>query len=167
MRMRIVTRSASVIAWTTSLLGFACAPQQRSDKPTRPLGEVVMRPSSTPPPPATTHDTNTQDQARLTQLEREARALARTDGCSTADACRTAPVGWRGCGGPRTYLVYCAATTDTAALFRKLQELEAAERRYNASSGMMSTCEFRTPPGVRLRGRSCREVPGRAAPGPM
>jgi hypothetical protein len=71
-------------------------------------------------------------------------------------------MGWRGCGGPRTYLVYCAATTDTVALFRKLQELEAAERDYNAASGMMSTCEFRTPPAARLDGRSCRERP--AAP---
>ena len=37
--------------------------------------------------------------------------------------------------------------------------LEDAERAYNASSGMMSTCEFRMPPGVRLEGRSCREAP--------
>ena len=67
-------------------------------------------------------------------------------------------MGWRGCGGPRTYLVYCAATTDTMALFRKLKELEEAERDYNARSGMMSTCELRMSPGVRLDGRSCREA---------
>jgi hypothetical protein len=91
-------------------------------------------------------------------LEREARALAKTEGCSSVNACRTAPVGWRGCGGPRTYLVYCAASTDSAALFRKLKELEAAERSYNAKSGMMSTCEMRMPPKVTLDGRTCKEV---------
>jgi hypothetical protein len=68
-------------------------------------------------------------------------------------------VGWRGCGGPRTYLVYCAASTDTTALFRKLTELEQAEQAYNASTGMASTCELREPPAVSLAGRSCRERP--------
>jgi len=96
---------------------------------------------------------------KLVRLEQEARALAKQDGCAGVNACRTAPVGWRGCGGPRSYVVFCAATTDTVALFRKLKELEDAERAYNASSGMMSTCELRVPPRVRLEGRSCREAP--------
>jgi hypothetical protein len=52
-------------------------------------------------------------------------------------------------------------TTDTVALFRKLKELEEAEKAYNAKSGMMSTCEFRIPPGTKLDGRSCREAPSR------
>lgn len=98
------------------------------------------------------------DQATVTRLEREARALARTTGCTGADACRTAPVGVRPCGGPRGYVVYCAATTDSAALFRKLGELEAVEKAFNERSGMMSTCEFRSPPGVSLVGGSCREA---------
>jgi hypothetical protein len=88
--------------------------------------------------------------------------MVKTGGCADAGGCRTAPVGWRGCGGPRTYLVYCAATTDTVALFRKLAELEAAERAYNASAHVISTCEFRLPPKVASSGGSCRE----AAPAP-
>jgi hypothetical protein len=95
----------------------------------------------------------------LARLERDARALAKTEGCTTAAACRTAPVGWRGCGGPRTYIVYCAATTDTVALFAKLRALDDAERAYNARSGMMSTCEVRLAPSARLQGRSCRAGP--------
>jgi hypothetical protein len=43
------------------------------------------------------------------------------------------------------------------ALFRKLAELEKAERAYNLRSGMMSTCEFRMPPTVKLQGGRCRE----------
>jgi hypothetical protein len=56
-------------------------------------------------------------------------------------------------------VVYCAATTDTVALFRKLKELETAEKTYNAKSGILSTCELRMPPGTRLERRSCREGP--------
>ena len=137
----------------------ACSSQPDASKgrPTKSVGSVIA-----PVPPDTqraSRDTTPDPRPALARLEQEARALAKLDGCTSAGACRTAPVGWRGCGGPRTYLVYCAATTDTVALFRKLAELEKAEREYNASTGMMSTCELRMPPAVRLEGRSCRERP--------
>ena len=97
--------------------------------------------------------------ARLVQLEVEARALARTTGCNTAEQCRTAPLGARACGGPREYVVYCAATTDSAALYRKLDELKAAETKFNQDLGLASTCEFRTPPVTSVQGGSCRTGP--------
>jgi hypothetical protein len=125
-----------------------------ADGSTRSVGSVINRgprDTTTPAGPDTVLP-------RLVRLEQEARAIARTEGCTGAEACRTAPVGWRGCGGPRSYVTYCATTTDTLALMRKLKELEDAEREYNASSGMMSTCEFRMPPGVRLDGGRCREA---------
>jgi hypothetical protein len=99
------------------------------------------------------------EQGRMARLEREARAIAKTTGCSTTSACRTAPVGARACGGPRSYIVYCAASTDTVALFRKLRELERVEKAYNDKSGMMSTCEMRLPPTAALVGGVCREKP--------
>lgn len=83
--------------------------------------------------------------------------MANTTGCASPNQCRTAPVGSRPCGGPRTYLVYCAATTDSAALFKKLDELKAAEIKFNQQAGMAGTCEFRMPPGVSVQGGSCRE----------
>ena len=94
--------------------------------------------------------------AQVIQLEAAARALAKTDGCNAATQCRTAALGHKACGGPRTYLVYCAATTDSAALFSKLAQLDTAERAYNALTGSMSTCEFRMPPTVEAQGGSCR-----------
>ena len=94
---------------------------------------------------------------RIVQLEADARAIAKTTGCSSASQCRTAPVGSRPCGGPRTYIAYCAATTDSAALFKKLDDLKAAETKFNQDAGLASTCEFRMPPGVTVQGGSCRE----------
>src|SRR5687767_12229623 len=55
------------------------------------------------------------DSSRVARLEREARAMANASGCASTDQCRAAPVGERPCGGPRTYIVYCARTTDSAA----------------------------------------------------
>jgi len=99
------------------------------------------------------------DTDRIARLEREARALAHADGC-TADQCRTAPVGHRPCGGPRTYVVYCAATTDSAALFAKLAELARAEDEYNQRNQMASTCEFREPPATKVENGRCVAAPG-------
>jgi hypothetical protein len=96
------------------------------------------------------------DWDQIVALENQAKALVKTDGCSSADQCRTAPVGSRACGGPRYYLVYCARTTDTAALFKKLQAVATAEQEYNRRYQLASTCEFRMPPQVSLVGNSCQ-----------
>lgn len=97
---------------------------------------------------------NEADTTRLARLEREARAIARADGC-TAAQCRTAPVGSRPCGGPRDYIVYCAANTDSAALFGKLAELARAEEDYNRRNELASTCEMRMPPRTSVQGGRC------------
>jgi hypothetical protein len=88
-------------------------------------------------------------------LEQQARAIAKADGCDRADQCTAAPVGAKPCGGPRTYLVYCKATTDEAALMRALEELKRAEESYNRSAGPVSDCSITPQPGVRLEGRTC------------
>jgi hypothetical protein len=93
---------------------------------------------------------------RVQRLEREAQALVRADGCQRGADCRAAPVGDRPCGGPRTYVVYCARTTDSVALYRKLEELARAERASNEQQGLASTCEFRAPPQVVASGGFCR-----------
>ena len=94
-------------------------------------------------------------EARIRELEQQARALVRTDGCDQANQCATAPVGVKGCGGPRSYLVYCKATTDEAALLRTLDELKRVEEEYNRVEQIASDCMMILPPAVRLEGRTC------------
>jgi hypothetical protein len=96
------------------------------------------------------------DWAQIVALEHQAKALVKTDGCGSAGDCRTAPVGSRACGGPRYYLAYCSRTTDSAALFQKLDVVANAERAYNEHYQIASTCEFRMPPTVALSGGSCK-----------
>jgi hypothetical protein len=106
------------------------------------------------PPPRTNEQQ--RDWAGIEALEREAKAITRTTGCSSTSGCRAAPVGNRACGGPRYYIVYCAATTDSVELYRKLDEVAAAENAYNRKYGIVSTCEFRMPPDMVLIGGECR-----------
>jgi hypothetical protein len=125
-------------ALATALLVAACARQEE-------------------PPAAdqTPSENRAVDEARVRELEQQARALAKTDGCDRADQCAAAPVGAKPCGGPRTYLVYCKATTDEAALVRALDELKRAEESYNRAAGLMSDCMLVQQPDVRLDGRTC------------
>ena len=104
-------------------------------------------------------DTATDPTVR--RLEREAIALARTDGCTSVQQCASAPVGSRGCGGPRFYLPYCPLTTDTAALLAKLAEVAKAEDDYNRRNRVVSTCEMRMPGDLELSGGACGFKPVR------
>lgn len=143
-----------VLAGGALLLGGACAPAGKMGG-ARDSAKTNVRSDDSA---TLTSGAAEGDQPKIARLEREARAIAKTTGCHSASACRTAPVGARSCGGPRTYLVYCAATTDTVALFRKLRELETAEKAYNEKSGLMSTCEMRIAPRTVLEAGSCRQA---------
>jgi hypothetical protein len=94
------------------------------------------------------------DWAAIVNLENDAKAIAKTAGCTSSE-CKAAPVGSRPCGGPRYYIAYCAKTTDSVALYRKLDEVSKAERAYNTKYQLGSTCEFRMPPLVEAIGGSC------------
>ena len=136
------TRHASTVSVCIALLAMlACAPPGPSNSASDSAADTAAA------------------RTQLAKLESDARALVKPGGCGTAASCRTAPVGAKGCGGPRDYLVYCSATTDSVALFKKLDELKAAEIKYNQSVHAISTCEFRMPPAVVSEGGSCRAGP--------
>ena len=143
--------AASVIAACTQPPAPSTPTNGPGDQPNAPGGQPGSSGDQTQPP-----GPDNADWARILQLEAEAKGLVKTSGCTSAEQCRTAPVGSRACGGPRYYLVYCSRTTDSAALFRKLAEVEAAERAYNVKYQIGSTCEFRMPPTVGLAAGSCQ-----------
>jgi hypothetical protein len=130
--------------FATVVLLAACSPKTPGT-PAGPDGDKIVL----------TGDQKT-DWAQIVALEDQAKGLVKVDGCTSAGECRTAAVGSRACGGPRYYLVYCSRTTDSAALFRKLDAVATAERAYNAKYQLVSTCEFRMPPKVALSGASCQ-----------
>jgi len=143
----VLTRSVSAI-FAISLVVIACSQGSSGAVPIGPGNDRVVF----------TGDQKA-DWAQIVAIEDQAKALLKPEGCSSVAQCRSAPVGSRACGGPRYYLVYCAQTTDSAALFRKLDAVAAAEREYNTRYKIMSTCEFRMPPTVALSGGSCQAPP--------
>ena len=139
----MLTRRISLIV-AILLAAAACSPSSQSAVPVGPGDEKIVF----------TGDQK-GDWGQIVALEDQAKAILKISGCDSAAECRTAPVGSRACGGPRYYLVYCAKTTDSAALFRKLDAIAAAEREYNQRYNLVSTCEFRMPPNVSLVAGSC------------
>ena len=144
-------------ALATGLIMAACAAPASDD----PLSNT-QRPDPSGGQPSTLISTDTAVDPTVRRLEREAIALARTEGCSTAEQCKAAPMGNRPCGGPRYYVPYCPLTTDTTALFAKLAEVKRAEDEYNRRMNLASTCEFRMAPDLEVSGGACRaRVPQR------
>ena len=142
----MLTRSVSVV-FAIALIAAACSQGSPGRVPIGPGGDKIIL----------TGDQKA-DWGQIVELENQAKALAKADGCGSAAQCRTAPVGSRACGGPRYYIVYCAQSTDSAALFRKLDAIAAAEREFNTRYNVMSTCEFRMPPNVTFSGGSCQQA---------
>jgi hypothetical protein len=139
----MLTRSVSAL-FAISLAALACTQSSPGVTPAGPNGDKIVF----------TGDQKA-DWAQIVALEDQAKALVKTDGCGSAGDCRTAAVGSRACGGPRYYLVYCSKTTDSAALFQKLDAVANAERAYNEHYQIASTCEFRMPPIVSPSGGFC------------
>jgi len=98
------------------------------------------------------------DRKAIEKLEVDARALAKVDGCGASADCRAVPIGVRGCGGPRDFIVYCARATDSLALHARIAAADSAETAYNTKYKVASTCELRMAPAVQLSGGSCVAV---------
>ena len=143
--VRMLVR-ASLAAMTLAMAG--CTSKPAPEAPRDSLG--------VPPAEGAPGNDQAAGRAALDSLERGARALVDTVGCSAPGQCAAAPVGVKGCGGPRDYVVYCRLTTDSTALFAKLDELASAERAFNAKYQVASTCEMRLPPDMASAGRVCR-----------
>ena len=135
--------------FVTSGCSKAAIPSDQASSDTAPA--VNPSPKSGSDSGATRSDLTPEQQSDwngVERLEAQAKALAVIDGCPSESDCRTAPVGSRACGGPRYYIPWCAKTTDSVALYKKLDEVAAAERAYNTKYNLASTCEMRMPPVV-------------------
>jgi hypothetical protein len=95
-------------------------------------------------------------------LMSEINALAKPGGCSNAGDCQSLPVGRKACGGPRTYVVFCAKSTNVAALRAKIAELDRLD--VEAAKNTASDCMMVMPPHVTLSGGVCRASNDREAP---
>jgi len=143
-----VVRRLSVVFGVAIVMTAACA-RQGTDVPDTSAGGDV--------PGAGADVRSASDlRAEMTRLEERARALAKVDGCDSVGECKAAPVGERACGGPREYIVYCAVSTDEAALLATLDTLKRTEMRLNEIERAVSTCEYRRPPDLEVVGGSCR-----------
>jgi hypothetical protein len=90
---------------------------------------------------------------RTRQLEVD--ALLSGAGCERVEDCKTVALGALACGGPSRYAVFCALSTDAAALEQQRVALEAQETEANSRCVTVSTCAVLQPPTPRLVAGVC------------
>lgn len=86
----------------------------------------------------------------------DAATLAKDSPCSSPAVCRAIAFGAKPCGGPRQYLIYSAAATDTVQLAREVARYNEAERKRNREEGRMSDCSLVAKPEVTCRSGRCQ-----------
>lgn len=118
---------------------------------------LIVTSSCAAPPPdrpanAPAETTSAEDlqntRAEIDRLIGQARA-------STLSQCALVALGDRPCGGPRTYLAYSLAETDSAQLAEFVDLYTRLDRERNVEVGLVSSCEVLARPTVVLEGGRC------------
>jgi hypothetical protein len=94
----------------------------------------------------------------LDELYSEIVELAGDGSCDELSECATLAVGSKACGGPSSYIVYCASAIDEAALIEKVDEYTQLEQDYNLANDIVSTCEDEPEPDVELVDGVCTPI---------
>lgn len=153
-------RSGSFVAVMFGIAAIGCA--QSVPREVSPVADSALAAEMPVASPVLTGD-QSADRARLDSLVVIARSLARAEGCGAAAECRTAALGVKACGGPKEYLVYCSASTDSVALASAVDLVNTMEREFNERYNLVSDCMLLLEPGTSLEGGAC--VASRDGPG--
>jgi len=92
---------------------------------------------------------------QLEELEQEIKAIIEPPIATHLAQCRTIAFGAKGCGGPKTYLIYSTARTDTNRLRQLVNEYNRLDTERNERLGTISDCLYVHPPQVILAGGQC------------
>jgi hypothetical protein len=106
-------------------------------------------------PDTLTADTLRSDTLGSDTLRESIARQVGTAACSSPAVCRTLPLGSKPCGGPRQYLVYSLAVTDSARLAADAARYNQAEARRNREGGLVSDCSMLIAPQVSCVSRRC------------
>lgn len=96
--------------------------------------------------------------ARMDSLRVEIRERVGTPAAEEGASCRAIPLGAKPCGGPRSYLVFSTAATDSASLDTLVREYNRLDRRLNELEGRISDCMLVTEPSLTVENAVCTAV---------
>lgn len=74
---------------------------------------------------------------------------------STVRNCASIRLGVKACGGPKRYLVYSKSSTDIDKLKKLVKRYNRCDQERNVRLGLISTCEYRLKPRLRLQRGEC------------
>ena len=98
------------------------------------------------------------DREDLDAYELQLIDMAGDGSCENEESCSTVAIGAKPCGGPWSYLVYCADNVDEEELLRMADEYAQMERDYNIANELSSDCSVEEEPMVALEDGVCVAV---------
>jgi hypothetical protein len=87
------------------------------------------------------------------------RTLIGDAACTDADQCRLIAFGAKPCGGPRQYLVYSTAITDSTALDAAVARFNARDAEVNRLLHRVSDCSMVPRPRITVVEGRCTIMP--------
>lgn len=76
--------------------------------------------------------------------------------CSSHAQCRTIALGAKACGGPQAWLAWSTSVSREATLSALSEQLASLQKKRQAQSGMVSTCQFIADPGALCQVQQCK-----------
>ena len=96
------------------------------------------------------------DTTTLAGLRANVQSLIGDAACSSVDECRLVAFGSKPCGGPRQYLAYSIAITDSTALATAVARYNAREAEANRQNDRISDCSMVVRPTVTVVDGHCK-----------
>lgn len=95
------------------------------------------------------------DTTDLVELRARVKDLIGNAECTSVNQCRLIAYGAKPCGGPKRYLVYSIAQTDSTALIAIVSKYNAREAEMNKLLGRKSDCNVVARPQLRVVNGRC------------
>jgi hypothetical protein len=108
-----------------------------------------------PSRPAVTEESTAPN---LDELRAHVLDLVGVPRCDGTPECRAMAFGAKPCGGPRSYLVYSTAVSDSVTLAEAVRQFTERDAANNEALGLMSDCMFVTEPQVACTSGICTIV---------
>ncbi len=120
------------------------------DRHVRRSGSAHSQPASDTAPAATSDP--------LADLRRGVFELIGEPSCTATAECRTMAFGAKPCGGPRSYLAFSIAATDSQRLVDAVRRFTEQDEANNRERGLMSDCSVVEEPEVTCSSGLCSSV---------
>ena len=95
-------------------------------------------------------------QEKMSQLDKETKALIGSASCTTNKQCHGIGFGDKACGGFMSFRVYSDQNTDISQLKKTVDRYNKLSEQWNRENNIVSTCDYLMPPQLNCKQQTCQ-----------